>query len=66
MSRLLYEGYEMRERHRQILSKNRLYLLHNMCVTEQLWATMLANELLSTDMIEECKVRRQSGSTSAR
>ena len=53
----MYEGFEMRERHRQIITKNRLYLLHNMCVTEELWAKMIANELLSFEMVEECKVR---------
>ena len=53
----MYEGFEMRDRHRQILVKNRLYLLHNMCVTEELWAKMIANELLSFEMVEDCKVR---------
>ena len=51
-----YEGYEIPERHRRILIREQPYLLKNIYVTEDFWAMTIANELLTPEMVEECKV----------
>ena len=52
----MYEGYEMSDRHRGLLAKHRMYLLHNIHPTEILWSALMSNEVLSTDMVDEIKV----------
>lgn len=47
----------MRDFHRAILAKSRLFLLHNIRPTEALWGTMLEKELLSQDMLDDIKVK---------
>ena len=51
-----YEGYEIPERHRRILIREQPYLLKNIYVTEDFWAMTISNELLTPEMVEECKV----------
>ena len=57
----LGEGYQMSDQHRQLLLKARIYLLHNMRPTESLWATFISKEVLSFEMVDEIKVRREGG-----
>ncbi len=51
------DGFEMRELHRSILSKNRSYLLHNLLPTETFWSALISKEILSEEMVEYITVR---------
>ena len=51
------DSYEMREYHRVVLQRNRLYLLHNIRPCETLWSSLLAMEVLPDHMIDEIKVK---------
>ena len=55
----LAENYQMSDMHRTLLNKARIYLVHNIRPTESLWSTFISKEVLSYDMVDEIKVRKE-------
>ena len=51
--------YAMSEAHRQRLRRNRVALLRNICLGEELWGILLENSTLTDDMCNSIKVRLQ-------
>jgi hypothetical protein len=56
MATRVSDQFSMREQHRLLLMRHRVYLLHNLRPTEELWSTLIANEVLSPQMVQEIKV----------
>ena len=53
---MMYEGYQMRAHHQNLLQRNRSYLLHNLCPTETFWSALLEMDVFPPDMVEDMKV----------
>ena len=54
------DGYEMKDLHRSLLIKSRVYLLHNIRPTDLLWGNLIGWQILSTDMVETIRVGRNT------
>jgi len=54
------DGYEMKDLHRSLLIKSRVYLLHNIRPTDLLWGNLIGWQVLSTDMVETIRVGRNT------
>ena len=46
--------------HRALLTRHRVYLLHNMHPTEEFWSHLISNGVLSTEMAAGIKVSNQN------
>ena len=54
----MQEAFEMKDLHRSLIDKNRIFLLHNLRPNETLWSTLVAKDVFPGYMIEDMKVYR--------